>query len=254
MRRPGSELACCELTHLARRPIDLDRALAQHEALRLCLEELGLEVTLLDALPDQPDAVFVEDLALILDQATVLGRPGVESRRSELESLRPVLESWRPAAELLELDPPATLEGGDVLRVDDILWVGQSSRTNHPGLKQLAHAVLAHGLRVKAVEVRDCLHLRTAVTHLAEDLLLANPAWIDRDRLSDYDWIEVHPDEPFGANGVRVGETIVLSASHPRTAERVRARGLTVRTVELDEFEKAEAGVSCLSLRDSGLI
>jgi dimethylargininase len=84
--------------------------------------------------------------------------------------------------------------------------------------------------------------------------LLANPAWIDRDRLSDYDWIEVHPDEPFGANGVRVGETIVLSASHPRTAERVRARGLTVRTVELDEFEKAEAGVSCLSLRDSGLI
>ena len=251
MRSPAAELERCLLTHLDRQPIDFDRALAQHAAFRACLDELGLDVSCLAALPGSADAVFVEDLALVLPQVNVICRPAAASRAGEVEPMRQDLATWRPAAATRELTADATLEGGDVLAIGDVLWVGQSTRTNHAGLKQLAHLVLEFGQRVQAVQVRGCLHLRTAVTNLGQEELLINPQWIESERLRDFAWIEVHPDEPFGANAIRVGNTIVMSASHPRTAERLARRGYQVRVVEIGEFEKAEAGVSCLCLRES---
>jgi dimethylargininase len=102
---------------------------------------------------------------------------------------------------------------------------------------------------VKAIDVHGCLHLRTALTWLGRETLLVHPGWIATQRLPRFDCIEIDPREPFGASGLKIGETIVLSASHPWTAERVASRGFEVRTVDLSEFEKAEGGPSCLSLR-----
>ncbi len=246
LRLPGPELERAELSFRERAPIDIGRALEQHAAYRELLAELGCTLTVLPALQGHPDAVFVEDLAVFAGGGCVLARPGVESRRGEIDALARFLER---DAILGRIEAPATLEGGDVLPVDDVLWVGQSGRTNHAGLKALAHLCLDQGLRVKAVGVHGCLHLRTGLTWLGRDTLLANPDWIDLERLPRFDCIRVDPREPFGASGVKIGATVVLSASHPRTAERLSARGFDVRLVDISEFEKAEGGPSCLSLR-----
>ena len=242
----GSEIQQAELTHLVRAPIDGERALQQHAAYRDLLVELGFTLTVLPALNAHPDAVFVEDVAISTRAGWVLTRPGVSSRVGEALAMAPLLEHHGCIGRMAA---PATLEGGDVLAVEDTLWVGQSTRTNHAGLKALAHLLLEHGLRVKAVGVSGCLHLRTAATYLGRSTLLVNRGWIEHERLSDFEHVCVDPREAFGANGFCIGSTVVLSASFPRTAERVAARGFEVRLVDVSEFEKAEGGPSCLSLR-----
>lgn len=245
VRDPGPELDHCALTYLARDPIDVKRARAQHAAYVACLESLGLTVEHLPRLPDCPDATFVEDAAIVLEEVAVLPRMGDDRRRAESASMRAALEGRR---ELIELSAPTTLDGGDVLVIDDMLYIGQSKRTNHAALKSLAHALLGHGYMVKAVEVLGCLHLKTACTSLGDQRVLANPQWIDMQRMRGLDVVEVHPDEPFGANVVRIEDTLLASASHPRTNASLERLGYDVRALEIDELEKAEAGLTCLSV------
>lgn len=245
VRDPGPELDHCALTFVARAPIDVRRARAQHAAYKAALEELGSEVVRLPRLPDCADATFVEDAAVVLDDVAVLPRMGDDRRRAESASLRAALA---PHRELIELAAPTTLDGGDVLAIDDVLYIGQSKRTNHAALKAMAHALLAHGYMVKAVEVLGCLHLKTACTSLEDGRVLANPQWINMGRMRGLDVVEVHPDEPFGANVLRLGDVLLASASHPRTNEALERLGYTLRVLEIDELEKAEAGLTCLSV------
>jgi len=244
-RTPGPELANCELTYVERAAIDHGRALAQHAEYRTALAELGAEVVNLPPLAGAPDATFVEDPALVLDDVALLTRPGAESRQPETASLAEALCAWRPVE---HMQAPGTLDGGDVMRIGDVLHVGQSSRTNHAGLKQLAHIVLSRGLRVKAIRVEGSLHLKTACTWLGGETLLLNPGWVDTERLAGFRFVEVDPGEPFGANALMVGGRALLAASAPRTAQRVEALGIDTRLVDLSEFEKAEGGPTCLSL------
>lgn len=246
-RLPGGELEHCELGFRARQPVDDALALAQHAAYRAALAELGFEVVALPPLAGRPDAVFVEDVAIALEGVAVLGRPAPASRRDEVAALEPELAARTP---LVRIDPPATLEGGDVLAIEDVLYTGQSTRTNHAGLKQLAHLVLEHGYRVKAVGVDRCLHLRTGCTWLGRETLLANPAWVQTARFgAGWHLLEVDPREPFGANAVAVGGRVLFPASAPRTAERVAGAGFDVVLVDLSELEKMEGGPTCLSIR-----
>lgn len=245
VRPPGPELAQCELTHLARQPIDLDRAAEQHAAYCAALESLGVRVRVLPPLPGHPDACFVEDPALVLDEVAVLTRPRPASRRGEVAALEPLLAELRP---LERIEGQRTLEGGDVLAIEDVLYTGLSARTDHAGMKELAHRVLEHGLRVKALHVRGALHLKTAVTWLGGEELLANPNWVDLRRAPDFRVLEVDPREPFGANVLKVGQRLLASTDAPRTLERLVARGYDVLPVDLSEFHKAEAGPTCLSL------
>lgn len=248
VRRPTEDLERGERSFVPRTAIDLDRALLQHEALRVALAVAGLEVVELPPLPGAADATFVEDTALLLDGVAVRTRPGAASRRGEGAAL---FEALGDALPVLELEAPATLDGGDVIVADRDLWVGQSGRTNHAGLKALAHLVLDHGYRVKAAHVTGCLHLKTACTFLGRGALLVNPSWVDTHRLPAPVHVPVHEDEPFGANALAVGGRVLLSASHPRTAERVAAAGFEVVPLELSEFEKAEGGVTCLALLEA---
>ena len=245
VRRPGLELERCALSFRRRERIDVARAREQHAAYVARLERLGVEVVTLPRMPRAPDATFVEDAAVVLDELALLARPAQDHRRGEVDSVRAAIEPHRP---LLELRAPSTLDGGDVLVCDEVVYVGQSRRTNHAALKTLAHALLDHGYLVKAVEVRGCLHLKTACTYLGEDRVLAHRAWIHMGRMQGLEVVEVHPDEPFGANVLRLGDTVLASASHPRTADTLDRLGHEVELLELDELEKAEAGITCLGL------
>jgi dimethylargininase len=235
----------CELSFLPRSEINLKLARAQHQAYEEALVSLGCNVRRLPELPEQPDSVFVEDTAVVLDEVAVITRPGAESRRSEITAMSAVMQEYRT---LVILSAPATLDGGDVLHIGRTLYMGLSARSNPEGAKQLAAAVAPFGYRVKTVEPRDCLHLKTAATLVAPGLVLINPAWVDGRVFEDMDLVEVDPAEPHGANAVLVGQRVIYPKSFPRTRERLMGRGLEVLAVDMSETEKAEGGVTCCSL------
>jgi dimethylargininase len=245
VRPPSDALARCELTHLTREPIDLARARAQHAAYAALLRDLGARVLALHPAPDLPDAVFVEDVAVVLDQVAVMTIPGARSREPEVKTVAAALSAFRALA---WLTPPATLDGGDVLRVEHTLYVGRSSRTNAAGVEQLAGHVAPFGCTVRPVRVTGCLHLKSACSHLGRGVLLANPDWIEPAAFTGLDVLSVDPAEPRGANTLRVGDTVVMADGFPRTRARIEQRGFVVRVVSLTELQKAEAGGSCMSL------
>lgn len=235
----------CELTHLERRAIDLDLARAQHAAYERALRDAGCEVRQLAEQPALADSVFVEDTAVVLDELAVLTRPGAQSRRGEVESMA---EALAPLRELRRIDAPATLDGGDVLRLDRVLYVGASARSNAGGVEQLRRCVAPFGYRVEAVPVRGCLHLKSAVTRVAPGLLLVNPDWVGARHFPGHRTLAVDPAEPFAANALPVGGALLYSASFPKTAGRLRRAGVDVRLVEMSETEKAEGAVTCCSV------
>jgi dimethylargininase len=238
-------LARCELTHLEREPIDLDRAFAQHAAYVALLRSLGLEVVELPADPDLPDCCFVEDVAVVLDEVALLCMPGAASRRGEIPAVAEALARFRP---LETTDLPATLEGGDVLRVGRTLYVGRSARTNQAGIARLASVAEPLGYRVVTVTVTGCLHLKSAVTALDHGRLLANTGWIDMEPLRAFDVLEVAAEEPGAANVLRVEGLVIAHPGFPRTLDRIAALGYAVRPLDVSEFLKAEAALTCKSL------
>ncbi|HUQ82073.1 MAG TPA: arginine deiminase family protein [Gemmatimonadaceae bacterium] len=238
-------IAQCELTHLDRAPIDLARAKSEHDAYEATLRELGCEVRRLTAGPHMADSVFIEDTAIVLDELAVITRPGAESRRAETAAVAATLRTLRPVAAVLA---PGTLDGGDVMLVGRALYVGIGYRTNEAGVGQLRSIVSSQGYTVDAVPFDGCLHLKSAVSIVADDLLLVNPQWVDARRFGDMRVIEIDPAEPFAANALRVHDSIVYSAEHVRTAARLEAAGLDVRRVPAGELAKAEGAVTCCSL------
>jgi dimethylargininase len=244
-RAVGAALGDCALTFLDRAPIDLARAEAQHAAYDESLRRAGAIVEVLPADPTLPDSVFVEDTAVVLDEAAVVARPGNALRRREVPAMAAALSAYR---KLLRIAAPATLEGGDVLRLGRDFSVGISSRTNGEGFSQFASIVGVFGYRATPIEVKGCLHLKTAVTALDEETLLLNPSWIDGAALPRVRKLIVPPDEPFGANALVVNGIVHLSVRWKRTKELVEKAGFSVNALDVSEFEKAEAGLTCLSL------
>jgi dimethylargininase len=244
-RGVSRSLEDCELTWMDRDPIDIDKAIAQHQAYEDCLRELGARVIALPALEANPDAVFVEDPALVLDEVAVLTTMGCESRRGERETLAAALTEFRP---VLRMRDPARLEGGDVMRIGKQLFVGLSARTDAEGVAELQSLVAPYGYCVIAVKLRDCLHLKSACSYLGDDIILIDRDLLDTTALRGYRFIDVPPEEPGAANALCVNDTIVLASAFPATAELLRAGGFAVRTVDVTELLKAESGVTCSSL------
>jgi dimethylargininase len=235
----------CELTHIEREPIDFDRAAKQHAAYERALESLGCQIERIDAAPDLPDCVFVEDAAVVLDEVAMLMRPGAGSRRAEVQAVARALLPHRP---ILSLEPPATMDGGDVMVVDRAIFVGASSRTNLAGIEQLRQMVAPLGYALHPVSVSGCLHLKSAVTALDEATLLINPKWARVDEFRGFAFIEVDEAEPTAANIVRVGPHLIYSAAFPRTLARLQEHGYDVTAVDVSEIAKAEGAVTCCSL------
>jgi len=233
------------LTHVPRTPIDLPRAREQHRAYENALVRLGCEILRLSEEPALPDAVFVEDAAIVLDEIAILTRPGAQTRRAEVESVAIALRDYRP---LVRLTAPGTLDGGDVLRLGRTLYVGLGGRTNSAGATQLADALSDFDYDVRTVDVHDALHLKTAVTEVADGLLVMNSAWIDHRPFDAFERVEVAAGEPFAANALRVRDTVIYPAAFPQTRDRLTAHGVEVLEVDVSELAKAEGGVTCCSL------
>jgi dimethylargininase len=235
----------CELSYIDRVEIDIAKAQAQHMAYEDCLRAMCMEVTALPAEPEMPDSVFVEDPAIVLDEIAVITRPGAESRRVEGETLAAALAQFRP---LERIAAPATLEGGDVMRVGKTLYVGASARSNAEGVTQLAEILRPFGYAVKSVEVRGCLHLKSGCTYLGEGIVLANRDWIDAAGLGDLTVVDVAVDEPHAANVLTLDGAALMPDCFPKTTAIVESLGWKVRAVDISELRKAEAGVTCSSL------
>lgn len=244
-RAVSSAIATCELTHLARSPIDVEVARAQHRDYEQALEHAGYVVERLDAGADMPDSVFVEDTAVVFDELAVLTRPGAESRRAETAVVAAVLARHRRCA---TIEAPATVDGGDVLVAGRRVFVGRSSRTNEAAILQMESLLRPFGYSVTGVTVHGCLHLKSAVTELDERLLLVNPAWLDVGIFEGFDLIEVDQDEPMAANALRLRDRVIFPSGFPRTAQRLARRGLRLQTVDASELAKAEGAVTCCSL------
>jgi dimethylargininase len=243
---PPPALEWGERTYVGREPIDFQLALRQHAAYCALLRELGAKVITLDVNRDHADAAFVEDTALVLDEIAIMTMPGAESRRPEPPGIERELAKFRTVR---RIELPATLDGGDIVVAGKRILVGASRRSNEAGARSLQDITAPFGYVVSRVSLRDCLHLKSACCVLPDGTMLVNPAWIgDARDLHGAQLREIHPAEPFAADFATVGRTVVMSETNPRTADLVRDMGFDVRTTPLSEFEKAEGGVTCLSI------
>jgi dimethylargininase len=250
-RAVSPALATCELTFVERLPIDISKAQSQHTAYEHLLAKLGIHVHSLRAEPDLPDSMFVEDPAIVLDELAVILPLGTRSRQPEAESLAKALTPFR---KLVHITAPAAIEGGDVLRIDRTLYVGQTTRTNAEGVRQLAAILAPYNYKVVPVPVTGCLHLKSAVTSLGRNTLLANHPWFDTTPFAqantdaNFQWIDVDPAEPHAANALAVADTIIFPASFPKTRARIESAGFHVTPLDISELQKAESGLTCSSL------
>jgi dimethylargininase len=244
VRQPGRDLADGITTFIDRVAVDLPAALAQHAGYVALLEQLGCEVMTLPPAPGLPDAVFVEDVAVVVDDLAVVTRPGDERRRPETSLIEPALETVVPR--VVALPPPARLDGGDVIVTDDAVYVGRTARTDGAGVAAIRTALAPTGRPVVPVAVSGCLHLKTGLSALPDGRFLGVRRWVDTAVLAGPALLE--PLEPAGADVLTVGDQLVLSASAPRTAQLLRAEGYQVHAVDVGQFERLEAGVTCLSI------
>jgi dimethylargininase len=243
-RAVSPRLPECALTHLERVAIDVAKAGSQHAAYEHALADAGFEIVRLPELPDDPDAVFVEDTALLLGEHAVITRPGVASRANETESTAQGLSGHFQ----LHRMERGHVDGGDVLRIGRTLYVGLSTRTDADGIRALADLVAPLGFDVVQAQLRDCLHLKTGATFAGDGVLLYNAAAVDPAQFVGVEPLAVI--EPAAANCVRAGDRLILPAGNPRTASLLRERGFDVVEIDVSELQKAEAGVTCMSLID----
>jgi dimethylargininase len=245
VREVSGSLARCELLHLPRQAINMTVARQQHAAYITALEAAGVRVTVLPEEPALPDAAFVEDTAIMLDEVAVICRLGLVSRAPEARSIEREIAKVRPVYRIVS---PGTIEGGDVLRIGRKLYVGISSRTNPEGMRQFKEVVRRYGYQTIGVRVEGCLHLKTGVTSPSDGVLIANAGWIDLSAFSRFEILHVPASEPWGANTLAVHGRVLVTESSPRTADLLEAKGLRLQRLGLSELQKAEAGLTCLSL------
>jgi dimethylargininase len=243
-RAVSPRIAECQLTHLERVPIDPAKAAAQHADYERALADAGFEIVRLPELAEDPDAVFVEDTAILLGEHAVITRPGVASRAGETESTAAGL---RDHFEIHRIQS-GHVDGGDVLRIGRRIYAGVSTRSDHAGIDALAAIARPLGYELIAAETGACLHLKTGATYAGEGVLLYDSATIDPAQFAGVEPVAV--EERAAANCVRVGGRLILPAGNPRTADMLRIRGFNVVEVDVSELQKAEAGVTCMSLID----
>lgn len=246
-RAVSPRLAECETTQDGR--VDVARAIGQHAAYEQALAEAGLEVRRLAPLDDFPDGVFVEDTALLLGSHAIVLRPGAPSRAGETASTAAGLAGAFTVHRL----GGGRLDGGDVLRIGDSLYVGLSSRTDKAGIRALGDLAAPLGFKVVPVRVAGGLHLKSAATFAGPDgagalILLHNPDWVSAALFADVEPVAVAAGEAYGGNVLRAGATLLAAADSPRTAEALAARGFDIVSLDISEMRKADAALTCMSL------
>jgi dimethylargininase len=243
VRAPAARLAEGIVTHISRSPVDLDLARVQHRSYVDTLAREGWQPVVIPVADELPDSVFVEDAVVIHDGLAVLTRPGAPSRRPEIDAVATALRDLDLT--VTRIDAPGTLDGGDVLRVNDNVYVGTGRRTNGAGAAQLGAALAGRGLRVTPVPLGPVLHLKSAVTALPDGTFLIWPGLVDGAAFPDARPVAEEP----GCHVVPLGgDRVLIAASAPRTADAIATLGWTPVPVDITEFEKLEGCVTCLSV------
>jgi dimethylargininase len=243
-RAVSSSINDCELTFIDRQAIDVERAVRQHRKYQQLLRSLGVDVVELPADDRCPDC-FLEDTALVLDEFAIATRPGRGTRRAEVAGVLPTIEKHR---KIVHVEAPATLEAGDVLRIGRDLFIGITSRTNREGIDFVREVTALHGYKVHGVEVPGALHLKSVCTAVNRRTILADSSRVDLDPFAGYELIEVPPEEWMAANVLLVNGTVCMHDGFHKTLALLRERQIRVRTVDISEFLKAEAGLTCMSI------
>ncbi len=273
VRRPAPNFAE-GLTTAGLGPPDYQRALKQHEAYCAALERCGLTLIRLDADPNYPDSCFVEDAAIVIPEfafqcarvptptRVVLTRPGAASRTGEVESMRAALEQIVPEFAIQQIQPPGTLDGGDICEAGEHYFIGLSERTNETGAEQLAQFVTAHGYTAGFVDIRarplsaqqvgnltELLHVKSGLAYLDSNRLVVAEILADRKEFADFDLVVAPRGDEYAVNCIKVNDYVLVAAGYEEFAETLRARGLKTLALEMSEFQKMDGGLSCLSLR-----
>ena len=244
-REVNAAIGNCALTFLPRVKIDTGLVSQQHQQYQTVLSSLGCEVVTVPTEPTLADSVFIEDTAIVLDEIAVMCRPGVESRRPEVAGVEGILRNYRTIA---SIQPPGTLDGGDLLRIGKVIYAGLSTRSNESGIEQLCSIVAGYGYSVKTIEITKCLHLKSAVSEVASGSLLINSDWINSSAFGDCELIDIDREEAHAANALLMGRHVIYRSSFPRTMKKLVARGIEVIPVDMSELQKAEGAATCCSL------
>ena len=272
--RPPARNFAEGLTTAGLGPPDYQRALKQHEAYCAALERCGLTLIRLNADPSYPDSCFVEDTAVIIPEfafqcarvptptRVILTRPGAASRIGEVESMRVALEQIAPGFAIEQIQPPGTLDGGDICEAGEHYFIGLSERTNETGAEQLAQFVTAHGYTAGFVDIRtrplsrppagnltELLHLKSGLAYLDSNLLVVTETLADRKEFADFDLVRVPREDEYAANCIKVNDYVLVAAGYEQFAETLRTKGLKTLALDMSEFQKMDGGLSCLSLR-----
>lgn len=228
-----------------RPPIDVVKAREQHDTYRQLLADAGYEVAVVDTDEACPDAPFIEDAAVVLDNFAIITRPGAPERQPEVG---PVAETLAKLMPTVEIRAPGTLDGGDVLRMGRTLFVGRSARTNDAGIAQFAEYASTDGMRVIATPLSGVLHLKTAVLGLDDETVLIASDYTDPNVFVGYRLVEKPAHEPT-SSALRLHDgRVVVTANTPMTMNSVTAAGFDVDWIDVTEFQKADGGLTCLSL------
>ena len=238
-------IAECELTFVDRLPIDLRLAVRQHDDYCDALRGLGVIVKQLSENESYPDSCFVEDTAVVVDELAIICSMGAASRRGETRLIERELSEYR---EIAHISLPATIEGGDVLRIGKKIFIGESSRTNPEGIEELARILEPRGYRIARVRTRGSLHLKSACTAIDEETLFVNPEWVELDAFGGLNLVYTPPEEPWSANVLRIGTTVCVQAGFPRAVELIERVAERVEIIDISELRKAEAGLTCSSI------
>lgn len=239
------EINKCELSFINRTPIDFTLAVAQHEKYCDMLREEGLTVIEMSMNSEYPDSTFVEDTAVVVDELAVMANMGAETRRGEVTGVESELKKYR---DIFHIKHPATLDGGDVLKVGRDIYVGITPRTNNLGAESLASALRPLGYNVIPATVKDCLHFKSACTAIDNQTLLVNSDWIDLNEFEGFKIINIDESEPWAGNTLRINNTVCIHAGFMKTAELLQESGFSVKTIDISELIKAEAGLTCSSI------
>lgn len=224
-----------------------EKALEQHNKYVETLEECGLDVTILEPDNKYPDSTFVEDPAVLTDKCAIITNLGAESRKGEQDKIKEVLSKHYQNIE--QIDPPATIEGGDVMQIKDKFYIGLSNRTNQKGADQFIKKLKKYGYEGIKVPFEGVLHLKTGVTYLGDKTMVASEELADHPLFADFEIIEVSPEEKHAANCIRINDFVIIPAGNPKVQRKIEEAGFNIKTVDISEFKKIDGGLSCLSLR-----
>jgi dimethylargininase len=245
-RKPGPNFAQGLTTAVTSEPADFEILINQHGKYISTLKSIGLEVILLDALTDHPDAYFVEDTAVVADNVAVITNPGADARKGEEETIAPVLKQYR---KLEIIQPPGTVDGGDILQIDKHFFIGVSDRTNREGAGQLSNILQSYGYTYTTVNVGDGLHFKSSVNYVGKNTLLITEDFADNDQFKSYDTIIVDRDESYAANTLHINDHLLVPRGYPNTRKKLEVLGLNIIELDTSEVSKMDGGLTCMSIR-----